>query len=283
PGQHEGNGFEQVRNAFFGGEGLGRVWLTEVLPCGKLRDATISEVLNSHYGRQREEAKRKQVEAKRKESEAKAKKAQAQEDEAEAERLRRESEEAAKEADKLAREAKRIGARSIVPEILLCFDTPNQMTSFAAAIKAAGVDKDHHEAAMEFVKKEDVSAGKMTERISQWWYDVSGQRERDWAKTQKEEAFKEFQRRVKGGNFGDFLVSMGRKIEDLRNDIKLALDAARYYENQKHREAIANKCIALRGELVPLIDALAGDPNEEDYPERTNGRVQSQMASLSDN
>jgi hypothetical protein len=32
-----GNGFEQVRNDFFRGEGLGRDFLVKFLPCGNMR------------------------------------------------------------------------------------------------------------------------------------------------------------------------------------------------------------------------------------------------------
>jgi hypothetical protein len=44
------HGFEQVRTAFFAGEGLGRGFLINFLPCGDMRAATIQTIVESRYG-----------------------------------------------------------------------------------------------------------------------------------------------------------------------------------------------------------------------------------------
>jgi hypothetical protein len=46
-------GFEKVRAAYFRGEGLGRIFLVNFLPCGHMRSATINEIINARYGLQR--------------------------------------------------------------------------------------------------------------------------------------------------------------------------------------------------------------------------------------
>jgi hypothetical protein len=94
----EPENFNRVRNAFFDGEGIGRNYVMDVLPSARMRTNVVSEVLNSHYGKQREAAKRKQADAKEKEASAKAARARAEKDESEAAKLRAEAAAAAEEA-----------------------------------------------------------------------------------------------------------------------------------------------------------------------------------------
>jgi hypothetical protein len=83
----DGHAFEQVRNNFFSDEGIGRRFVLNVLPCAKLRPATVSTVLNSHYGKKKEEARRRKEEARQKEAEARRLKAEARRKAASAPRI----------------------------------------------------------------------------------------------------------------------------------------------------------------------------------------------------
>jgi ParB/RepB/Spo0J family partition protein len=195
---NDGHAFEQARAAFFAGEGIGRRFIVQVLP-SKMGHSTVNEVLNSHYGTQREEAKRKKAEAAEKEAGAKRRQAMAAKDRKEAERLRAEAEaaeaEAAEaEAKKLAEEAKKIGGRTVKSEILLLFGTSAEMTEFAAALNKSGVDRKYHQAAADHILKEGCSGKQMAHAVDSWWYETSGQAARDRKRRFNDEAFKRFQR-----------------------------------------------------------------------------------------
>jgi hypothetical protein len=68
------------------------------------------------------------------------------------------------------------------------------MTDFAAAIKKAGVAKEDHRAAMEYVIEEEMYGRKMASAINLWWYRVSGQQERDMRRAQKEEVMRKLRK-----------------------------------------------------------------------------------------
>jgi len=273
----DGCGFEQVRNTFFRDGTIGRVFVEAVLPCGKIRAETVSTVLNSHYGKKLEQARRKEEAAKRTEASAKEKAAQSERDFATAERLRKESKQAAEDAAKLEKEAKRIASGTIDERILLGFDTPRQMTAFASAVKAAGVPQTHHDAALEFVKEEDIGTLKMSEAIKDWWFEESGRgeavRQRKAIKSREEE-----ERIRREGTLTPFLEKIQDKLADVDGDIRLALKdgAIQSYANQKHRNAIRRQLLSHQQTVAELIAAIA----EPEPTVAANGQTRPRMPML---
>lgn len=138
-----GRAFEQVRNAFFRGEGLGHSFLVAYLPCGKMRQATVKEIIGARYGLQRAELK--ETEAKELEQLAKTKKKQAAKaDKEECERLEAEAEIDKKKADELREKADREKNGVLAPDIIKMFPRMRTATDFGISVRKIGVPKEHH-------------------------------------------------------------------------------------------------------------------------------------------
>jgi ParB-like chromosome segregation protein Spo0J len=250
---NDGHGFEQARNHYWknGNKTLGRRFVSEYLEVERIRDETVNAVLQSHYGKKLEAAKEKEAKSKREEAAAKEKEAKAQEkeaeakdkeakaakDKAEAERLRKEAEkhrqkaeaerekaaEARAEAAQLAAEAARIGAGTIKQDILLAFATTRQMTDFAAAIRDTGIPAKYHKKAMEHVIEQEAHGKNVLPTLTIWWYEVSGQGQRDRRRAEQEQAYEAFQRFYKHGDVAATLRSLQTSIVSLTADDPLAV------------------------------------------------------------
>jgi hypothetical protein len=292
---HNDHGFEQAREAFFRGEGIGQRFVIEHIPACKLHPNTVNEVISSHYGEQREAAKRKAAKDEREKAEAKEKEAaeereaakakreaakakreaaKAEEDEAEAQRMEAEAEAEADEAegdeaearrlqdeaDEAKRheaEAKRIGGRTVDSKILMAFETTGQMTAFSKALSDTKIPKEYHREAMEYAVEEDLSVRKMTETLDRWWYERSGQRDRDLKKHEEEQTLKAFRKRIKDGDYHEYLLKLGANVASLASDIEIAIPAARYYANEKHRQALVRKLESLIANAGKMIENLS--------------------------
>jgi len=219
----DGHGFDQVRKDFFEGEGLGRRFLSEYLPCGKMRATTISTVINARYAEEREAAKRAQAKIKEAEAKEKERLAKEEEDKAERERLEREAAEARAAAQKLNDAAEKIGKGNIAKSVLLKFDTPNRMTDFAAAIKQLGIDKKHHSAAATLILNERVMHDKIKKTLEVWWDDVSGAAAARRKQAKAEEEREKFKKAARGIDPVDYLIKIADDLKDIEPRIKTVL------------------------------------------------------------
>ena len=271
--------FVAVRNAFFAGDGLGKDFVMSWCPSAKIRPNAVSQVLSSHFGAQRQEAKNKQAEKEEEQARQKDEEATQEEDKEEAERLRQEADESREKARKKREEAKKIGEGTIDPEILQLFDTVYQMERFAAAVKSIGIPKKAHRQAANHVIDEDLAGSKaagrkIEEKLDAWYYKFSGQEERDRQRQQKEAAFKAFRRHVKDGNFESYLrdlLSTGRKLV---RDMSIAIPTAPYFENQRLRDSACKDLKELIEAAGRLFDGLSGEPviDEPVITEINNGQ-----------
>lgn len=252
-------GFEQARNAFFAGEGIGRAFIEGFLPCGHLRSNTLSVILSSRYAAGREAAKKKAAALKECEATAKAAEAVVATNPAEKERLTAAAEKARAQAARLRAEAKRIGEGAISEKLLLSFKTVRQMTDFAAAVKTAGIPPSRHKAARELVERKEVVGKGMLREVSAWWYEESGEGARDRARREREETFKRFNRRIKGGNLESYLRTLVDRAKALTADVDLALDAAGYCELEPLRQSVARQFELLIASAGKLVAEVSGD------------------------
>jgi hypothetical protein len=303
PDKHDGS-FIQVRNGFFAGKGIGVMFLQNVLPgYESTRLNVLQSVVNSHYGEEREQAKRKEAEkedkeARKKEEEAKAKKARGEKEEAE--RLQKEALEAQKRAARLRAEAERISERTVSTDILIKFDTRTEMAAFDSAVASIRIPKSHHKAAMEYASTNNsVSSKNMDEKLNLWWYERSGQKAHDIRVAERETAYRTFIRRTDGGDFQEFLTGLLNDVRDLDRKLDIALEGsvATFYENERHKAAALEKIAKLQAKLTRLeqdlkkprkeIKVIGGEPrtdyrrpanpprsstNERDFHERIDGR-----------
>jgi hypothetical protein len=256
-----GQGFERVRNAFFEGEGLGRGFLAEFLPCGKMRAATISTVVNERYAADREKAKR--AEAKRKEAEAKEKERRAKEEEDAEERERLEKEAAAEraEAEKLEAAADKIGKGHIAKNILLMFDAPRTMSDFASAVRKLGIDKKHHAAAAKFVLNAKVKEERIERELSIWWDQASGASAQRAKTAEREREQEKFRKKVKGGDFTSVLLKIADNIKDVEDQIDIAIQYIGIAD-ERGRKVIERKIAPLADKLNTLIERSRVSLNE---------------------
>lgn len=243
-------GFEQVREAFFRGEGIGRSFLAEFLPCGRIRTNTISEVINTRYGETRAKAKAEQA----KEAAAEAAKAKAKADtETDTTKKAKANERAREkqaEAEKLEREAAKIGKGIVNKDVLLMFDASRTMTDFAEAVRKLGISKEHHAKAAVHVIKAKVKEERIARELSIWWDEVSGasaERQRAAKAVAEREKFK---KKTKGRDYISVLLKLRDSIKNEGENWKLALAAVHLATTKEKNviEQIAN--------LVRPINAL---------------------------
>jgi hypothetical protein len=116
--------------------------------------------------------------------------------------------------------------------------------------------------AKEAAKKEPTKAGakraareKVQDRLGQ------AERDEDWRKSdsaarkaERETAMELFARKIKEGDLGNYLLSLGTKIGDLKSDISLVLEdhPARFYRNKGHIERLLNRIEQLEEALGEL-------------------------------
>ena len=256
-----GQGFERVRNAFFEGEGLGRAFLADFLPCGKMRAATISTVINERYAADREKAKR--AEAKRKEAEAREKERLAKEQENANERARLEAEAAAerKEAEKLEAAADKIGKGHIAKNILLMFDAPRTMSDFASAVRRLGIDKKHHSAAAKHILNAKVKEERIERELAIWWDQVSGAATRRAKSADQERAQEKLRKLIKSKDFTSFLLKIADDLKDTEERLKIAIQYIDQADARGHR-VVENKIAPLADKLNTLIERSRASLNE---------------------
>lgn len=258
--KHDG-GFEKVRDAYFEGEGLGRSFLADFLPCGKMRHGTISTVVNERYAEDREKAKR--AAAKIKEAEAKEKERLAKEEEDAEERERLEKEAAAEraEAEKLEAAADKIGKGHIAKNILLMFDAPRTMSDFASAVRKLGIDKKHHAAAAKFVLNAKVKEERIERELSIWWDQASGASAQRAKTAEREREQEKFRKKVKGGDFTSVLLKIADNIKDVEDQIDIAIQYIGIAD-ERGRKVIERKIAPLADKLNTLIERSRVSLNE---------------------
>ena len=169
---HNNHGFEQVRNAFFEGEGLGRRFLVDFLPCGNMRPATINEIVGARYGIQR--AEMREAEAKEKERAAAAAEREAAKEKNKERRAALEEEAAVAQAKatKLREDATKQKNGVLSPDIIKMFPRMRTATDFGLSVRKVGVPKEHHKELAKQMVKDDVSGEVAVERaVRTWWRD----------------------------------------------------------------------------------------------------------------
>jgi hypothetical protein len=139
---------------------------------------------------------------------------------------------------------------------------------FAAAIKKTRIPPQYHQEALENVKRKQVYGQRVEKEIRDWWYDFSGQRNRDCERAQKEAAFRRFQSHIRNGDLGEFLLKIGRSAGEFSHDLQIATDGhpVRFYENVGHCEKLSAKLTTLQELLTALQDDLAHVLNQARAP-----------------
>jgi hypothetical protein len=225
-----GHGFEQVRNGYFAGEGIGRRFLEDLMPGTMLRRNAIQDVLNSYY-REQKEAKAKEYAAKAAAQATKAAgQAKASVDPKEKVRLEAEAVRKRKEAEEYEQKAKHIRNHCVDKDILMVFRTANQMTDFVECVRKLRIPRSHHQAAMKEVTSREIYGKPMAQLLSTWWYRESGQQAKHYRRIQRENAEKAFRRRVKDGDYGVYLRSAKGDMNVLIRTLEVATadDIGRY-------------------------------------------------------
>ena len=229
--------YQQVRQNFLDGKGIGRKFVSDTLPGAKMRDATIREVLGSHYGKTREQAARKKAQAKR--TAAKAAK--------EAEEARQLEE----EATALEAEAERIAGKTIRSDILLAFDTPNQMTDFAACVRRLGIKPAQHEGAMKWVRDGEYYGKQMFPKLNVWWYQQSGKAAKDQAEAKRSE----FKKRHRDVSIDEEAQKLRAAMDEVERRVNAIAPYLAFIEREKTRSSLLDRADSLRAALKGLLDA----------------------------
>ena len=184
--QTDAQTYSQVRNCLLDGRGIGRRFLTGILP-GKSSTKTdnLQTVINSYYGKKREKAER----AAQKAAELEAKIAKRKADQEIDERLKAELEADYKrlveEAEEHRKKAFEIAGKTIDESILINFDSARKMSEFAGAVAREHIPQHHHaNLANELINK-GYGSQNYNREIQQWWYVVSGKAKADKAKAAK--------------------------------------------------------------------------------------------------
>jgi hypothetical protein len=245
------HGFEQVRNAFFEGEGLGRGFLADFLPGGRVRKDAISTITAARYAESREAAKRAQ--AKRKEAEAKEKERLAKEAGEREERERLEAEAAAARAEqkKLEEAAGRIGKGAISEEVLLMFDAVRTMTDFAQAIRKLGIGPKHHKAAAKHIIAAKVKEERIERELDLWWDEKSGAAASRREQAKRKDDLERFKKAVGGVDSVDYCVKIAEDLKDIEPRIKKVTQHVHTF-GLRERKIIRERI----GAFGDLIDAL---------------------------
>jgi ParB-like nuclease family protein len=249
--KHDG-GFEQVRNAFLEGEGIGRRFIVDELPCGKMRGNAVSAILNSRYAEQRAEARAEKAKAKEKEAEEKRKRAEAEADEKKRRKLEVEAAKAESEAKKLKAAAAKIDG--VATSVLVMFDAVRTMSDFAEAVRRLDIPREHHKAAAEYIKAQEVKEERIERELAIWWDKASGAE----AKRLKAAAAKRDQDRlkkmIKSTDFTSFLLKIRDDLAagDMAKRLTIAIDHAHLADN-RGRSAI-EKMRPISEKLAALIE-----------------------------
>jgi hypothetical protein len=153
------------------------------------------------------------------------------------------AEDARKRATGLKSKASRIAGGAVDEPILMGFDTAKETAAFSEAVRENGIPKDRHQEIADIIlgKKPSTTGGKpvrthsdgMADAVRGWWYVEGGQWEKDQEKAEREQAFKSFKRRCRGGDFSNFLIDLAEKAHELTKMEEDALTAARFYDNRK--------------------------------------------------
>lgn len=242
------HGFEQVRNDYFAGEGLGRVFLVEYLPCGKMRSNTISTVLEERYGESRRKAREARAKEKEKEALAKRKAAAKEQDEKKRAKMQADADKDEAEAKKLNEAAQKINF--IDRKILMLFDTPNFMTDFAEAIKQLKIPAKHHKASAELVLKANVRHERIKHELDIWWDQASGEAEKRRKSAERERQRKKAEEEMKGQNFRVYLHTIydDLRASDMSKRLRIAIDNINIAEEAERRIIIEK--------IAPLVSLL---------------------------
>ena len=171
--RHKNNGgFEQVRNAYYSGEGLGRRFLVEFLPCGNMRSATINEIVGARYGLQRAEMKEAEAKEKERAAAAAEREAAKEKDKERRAALEEEAAVAQAKATKLREDATKQKNGVLSPDIIKMFPRMRTATDFGLSVRKVGVPKEHHKELAKQMVKDDVSGEVAVERaVRTWWRD----------------------------------------------------------------------------------------------------------------
>ena len=241
-------GFEKVRDAFFDGEGIGRVFIVDELPCGRIRKNAISAILNSRYADDRAAAKTKQAKEKEEEAKEKRRQAKAEKDEAKRQKLEAAAEKAEAEAKKLKAAAAKI--EGVSNDVLMMFDAVRTMSDFAEAVKRLGIPRAHHEAAAKYIIAQKVKEERIGRDLAIWWDSASGEA----AKRLKADAAKRDQERlkklIKGTDFTSFLLGIRDALTagDMLKKLNIAIEHA-HLADERGLKAIEK--------MVPIAEALS--------------------------
>ena len=248
----DGHGFEQVRDTFFEGEGLGRRFLSDFLPCGKMRNTTISDIVNTRYAEDREKAKRAKAKLKEQEADEKDRLAKEAENQKERERLEREAEKDRQEAKKLNDAAEKIGKGKIAKDVLMMFDTPNRMSDFAAAVRRLGIDSKHHKAAAKFVLKQGIMHDRIERELATWWDETSGAAAARRKKAEKDAEREKFRKAISGKDPVEYLTKIVGDLKDIEPRIKMVLKHVEAF-GPRERAIISGKIADFANLLNSLV------------------------------
>jgi ParB-like nuclease domain len=243
--------FEQIRASYFAGEGLGRRFLIDFLPCGKMRSNAISTIVQARYGEAKAKAKEEQAKAKEKEAKEEREREAAEQDEKRKAEAKARATAAETEAKKLRAEAKKIGKGAVSVDVLLMFETPNAMTEFAEAIRRLEIPKNHHVAAAKHIIAEEVHGKKLERTLDLWWDVASGAEAARKKQAKTEQEREKFKKAARGTDAVDYLLKIADDLKDIEPRIKIVLQYVHLF-GPRERKVIRDRIAA----FSDLLDAL---------------------------
>jgi hypothetical protein len=237
--KHDG-GFEQARNNYFDGEGIGNRFLLGFLP-GRMRNHTIVTVTNARYAEVR--ARTAQRKAKEKEAEATAARKNGQEEKAE---------KLDAEAQKMHDTADRLSKGTISRDILLMFDAVRTMTDFATAIRHLRIPPEKHLAAAKMILKANVKEERIEKELSVWWDVESGAAAKRAKQAKQQAEYEKMQKLIKSKDFTSFLLKIADDLKGVEERIDIATKYV-HLADARGRKVVHDKIAPLAKKLDALI------------------------------
>jgi len=241
------HGFEQVREAYWRGEGIGRGFLAAFLPCGKLREHTISEVVGSRYGEQRATSMRKQAEEAESIAKEKEREAAAATGKKERARLEKEAEKERARAERLKKTAMSSSKSGVAQSILLQLETPRMMVDFGTTVRELNIPKAFHEEALKVVLDKEVK-GKSLKRELTFWWDVKHAPRLRKLDSMEREALR-LSKIFGGMDYTSYLLGIADGLKDLERRVRVAILHAGIVDKRGAK--------IVTGTIAPITELLA--------------------------
>jgi hypothetical protein len=229
--------FTKAKERLANGEGLGRGFLSTVLP-SSITNSQIQAVAGSVYGEKIQRAKTKLAAAKRKQ-------AAATKDRQEAKRLQQ-------EAKQIEDEARRIGGSAVAHDVMVTLSSPGAMAAFVETIKRERIPKEHHKAAAEHVLKEKIARERIPAALATWWFTRSGRE----AKMRDKAARELFKKRHSNKTPDSFAIKLITDMKKLDEGVAALTEYVVHVNNKNIRSRLSKQALNTIEKLQRLHQAI---------------------------